>query len=315
MAEGVRLDDQGRLFKIAIDNIKQGLCFFDGEQRLIVCNRRYAQIYGLSFAETSPGTTLAQIAERRRAAGTCPDMDDSEYLRWRDRIATVGHSHDSTVRLCDGRTIAIHHEPMPGGGWVATHDDITASVEVHQRVMESEERHRALVQTGSLMMWRASPEGTVSEASGWELFSGTAIKGLHASDWVKLIHPADHDNVCAAWRGARRTGSPYSVEYRISHSSGDYRWVISRGVPLHNPDGSVREWVGTVADIDERKRAEESVRANERRYRLAARATQDAIWDWDLVTDEIAWGENAPELFGKRFIRTTGSAPERASRP
>ena len=292
------MDDQGRLFEIAIDKMKQGLCFFDRDQRLIACNSRYAEIYGLSFAETSPGTTLAKIAERRRAAGTCPEMTDAEYLRWRDRVATGGRAHDSTVRLCDGRTIAIHHEPMPGGGWVATHDDITASVQAHQRLMASEERHRALVQTGSLMTWRAAPDGTVLEASGWELFSSATIEGLHARDWATVIHPADQERVRAAWRAGGAAGSPYSVEYRISRVSGGYRWVISRGVPLRGSDGSVREWVGTVADIDERKRAEESVRANEHRYRLAARATQDAIWDWDLVTGEIAWGENAVELFG-----------------
>jgi diguanylate cyclase (GGDEF)-like protein/PAS domain S-box-containing protein len=298
MAEGLRLDDQGRLFEIAIDKMKQGLCFFDGDQRLIVCNRRYAQIYGLSFDEMIRGTTLAEIAERRRAAGTSPEMEDRDYLRWRNRVASGGRAHDSSVRLCDGRTISIHHEPMPGGGWVATHDDITASVEAHQRVMESEERHRALVQTSALMVWRATPDGTITEAAGWELFSAASIQGQRAKDWVLLVHPDDHDLVRETWRAARETTSPYCLEYRISHVAGGHRWVISRGVPLLNADGSIREWVGTVSDIDERKRAEESLQASERRYRLAARATQDAIWDWDLVTDEIAWGETVHELFG-----------------
>jgi diguanylate cyclase (GGDEF)-like protein/PAS domain S-box-containing protein len=298
MAEGVRLDEQGRLLEIAFDKMKQGLCFFDREQRLIACNRRYAEIYSLSFEAMTPGTTLKEIAERRRAAGTCPEMDDTEYLRWRDRIATVGRTHESTVKLCDGRTIAIHHEPIASGGWVSTHDDITATVEAQRRVTASEERHRVLVQTSALMVWRATPDGTVTEASGWELFSRDNIQGSHAKDWVALIHPADQDNVRATWRAAGAAGSPYSVEYRISRVDGAHRWVISRGVPLREADGSIREWVGTVSDIDERKQAEDSLRASERRYRLAARATQDAIWDWDLATDTVAWGENSIELFG-----------------
>jgi diguanylate cyclase (GGDEF)-like protein/PAS domain S-box-containing protein len=112
-------------FHTALENISQGLCFFDGEQRLIVCNQRYARMYGLTAEQVKPGTTLRQIVDHRFAAGTCPDMTREDYLEWRKTIAVSATPSDTIARLKDGRIFAIHHEPMPDRGWVATHEDVT----------------------------------------------------------------------------------------------------------------------------------------------------------------------------------------------
>ncbi len=112
-------------FETAIENISQGLCFFDGQQRLIVCNRRYVEMYGLSLDLTRPGTTLGQIVDHRFKAGSFPDMSTDQYLAWRRSIAVSDKASDTVSELKNGRIFAIHHEPMPDGGWVATHEDIT----------------------------------------------------------------------------------------------------------------------------------------------------------------------------------------------
>jgi PAS domain-containing protein len=61
-----------RLYQVILDRISHGVTFFDGQQRLILCNRRYAEIYRLAPEDVRPGTTLSEIAERRIAVGTCP---------------------------------------------------------------------------------------------------------------------------------------------------------------------------------------------------------------------------------------------------
>ncbi len=112
-------------FTTAIDHIAHGLCFFDGRQRLIVCNRRYAELYGLTLEQVRPGLSLTEIVDLRFSAGTTPEMSRDEYLAWRGRIAIAAIASDTVTVLRDGRTLAIHHEPMPDGGWVSTHEDIT----------------------------------------------------------------------------------------------------------------------------------------------------------------------------------------------
>jgi diguanylate cyclase (GGDEF)-like protein len=112
-------------FDTAINNMSQGLCFFDGAQRLIVCNDRYVEMYDLPPDRVAPGTTLAEIVDMRFEAGSFPAMSRDEYLQWRTKVAVSPEPTDSIVELRNGRTFKIRHRPMPDYGWVATHEDIT----------------------------------------------------------------------------------------------------------------------------------------------------------------------------------------------
>jgi diguanylate cyclase (GGDEF)-like protein len=112
-------------YETAVDKIAQGVCFYDRERRLMVCNRRYAEIYGLAPEDVAIGKTLREISERRFALGACPAMNFEDYLSWCDAVNLGLAPGVWTAELKDGRTILIHHQPLEDGGWVATHEDIT----------------------------------------------------------------------------------------------------------------------------------------------------------------------------------------------
>jgi diguanylate cyclase (GGDEF)-like protein len=112
-------------FDTAINNMSQGLCFFDAAHRLIVCNDRYVEMYDLPRDRVGPGTPLAEIVDMRFEAGSFPAMSRDEYLHWRTKVAISAEPTDSILELRNGRTFKIRHRPMPDGGWVATHEDIT----------------------------------------------------------------------------------------------------------------------------------------------------------------------------------------------
>jgi diguanylate cyclase (GGDEF)-like protein len=120
-----RLRIRNLQFDTAINNMSQGLCFFDAAHRLIVCNDRYVGMYDLSRDRVGPGTTLAEIVDMRFEAGSFPAMSREEYLHWRTNVAVSHEPTDSIVELQNGKTFKIRHRPMPDGGWVATHEDIT----------------------------------------------------------------------------------------------------------------------------------------------------------------------------------------------
>jgi diguanylate cyclase (GGDEF)-like protein len=119
------LEQQNARFDAAINNMSEGLCFFDGAQRLIVCNRRYLEMYDLDPARVRPGTTLREIIDMRFESGSCPDMSREEYRQWRNAVATIREPSRTVVEMLNGKTFEINHRPMPDGGWVATHADIT----------------------------------------------------------------------------------------------------------------------------------------------------------------------------------------------
>ena len=112
-------------FDTAINNMSQGLCFFDAAHRLIVCNDRYVDMYHLPRDRVGPGTPLTEIVDMRFEVGGFPAMSRDEYLHWRTKVAVSHEPTDSIVELRNGRTFKIRHRPMPDGGWVATHEDIT----------------------------------------------------------------------------------------------------------------------------------------------------------------------------------------------
>ncbi len=132
------LEHQNMRFEAAVNNMSQGLCMFDADHRLIICNRRYADLYGMPPELVRPGTTLEEILDHRIARGVVPKELAEAYVASRLEMAAGGKEVIDTAQLQDGRIIAVRHHPMPDRGWVATHEDIT-----EQRRTESRIRHLA----------------------------------------------------------------------------------------------------------------------------------------------------------------------------
>jgi diguanylate cyclase (GGDEF)-like protein len=105
----------------ALNNMSQALCMFDAEQRLVVYNKQYTEMYGLS---PPAGTSLRDLLEVRRATGSLPPERSDVSIRL-ERVAR-NRPYCAIDSLPDGRTIAVTHQPMSNGGWVALHQDITA---------------------------------------------------------------------------------------------------------------------------------------------------------------------------------------------
>ncbi len=116
----------------------QGLCMFDADQRLVICNRQYAQHYRLPEALLKPGTSLRTLLEYRVEHGVFPAGEREQYVERRIAIAREGKQNSHEVEFDDGRVLRISHYPMPGGGWVATQEDITDSVRQMRRLEERE---------------------------------------------------------------------------------------------------------------------------------------------------------------------------------
>ena len=112
-------------FDTALSNMVQGLCMFDKEQRLIVVNRRYLEIYGFSADVVKPGITLRGLMEYSVSLGNYTAEEAERALAERSDPARLRTRAIIKQRLKDGRVIAVMNEPMPDGGTIATYQDIT----------------------------------------------------------------------------------------------------------------------------------------------------------------------------------------------
>lgn len=133
------LVEQNERFNAALANMSQGICLFDAEQRLIVSNQRYADIYGLDPELVRPGITLREILQLRIDKGFFAGGSPEAYVEERMKWVSSGKRDVKTQRLSDGRTIEICHQPMADGGWLTTHEDITASVEADATLRKRDE--------------------------------------------------------------------------------------------------------------------------------------------------------------------------------
>lgn len=120
------------MFDTALNNMIQGVCMFDQDQRLIVCNRRYLEMYRFSGEVVKPGIQLSDIMEYSISLGNYTRDDARRALEERPDQAKLRERKTIKQFLRDGRVIAVMNEPMPDGGSLATYQDIT-ELENHER--------------------------------------------------------------------------------------------------------------------------------------------------------------------------------------
>ena len=133
------LEQLNAWFEIALNNMVRGLSMFDREQRLIVCNSSYRQIYSLPEELTRPGTPLTEIVSYhlRHESGREQSGEEANFSKWLDdhlvKIA-AGHPFSKVQHLRCGRTLLVTYQPLADGGWVDIQEDITEKRRAEERI-------------------------------------------------------------------------------------------------------------------------------------------------------------------------------------
>src|SRR6266849_4399853 len=126
-----RLWREKRRLDTAVNNMTQGLLLFDSSERLIVCNQRYLDMYGLSTEVVKQGCSFREVIAHRKATGSFMDDVDEYCERVRHEI---GLRKSMIIETPDGRAIQMVNEPLADGGWVATLEDITERRHAEARI-------------------------------------------------------------------------------------------------------------------------------------------------------------------------------------
>ncbi|MGB6659210.1 MAG: PAS-domain containing protein, partial [Xanthobacteraceae bacterium] len=172
------------MLRTAINHMTQGLCMFDALGRLLLCNERYIEMYGLGPNDAKAGTPLRQLLMQRTASGTFTGDPDA-YVAQAMRLVAEGQTESKIVELGDGRMISLVNCPIRGGGWVATHFDVTNRLRAEKErdaLLQREERRQ---QTDTaISSFRARVDGGLKTVSQ----SAAAMKAAAKS----LLTTSDH---------------------------------------------------------------------------------------------------------------------------
>jgi diguanylate cyclase (GGDEF)-like protein len=128
-----KLQEQKFRLNTAINNMSQGLLLFDSSERIVVCNQRYIEMYGLSPEVVKRGCTFRDLVQHRKETGTFSG-DIDEYRSALVRDLAQGKETELLVHTPGGRSIRIINRPLSDGGWVATHDDVTEQRKSEARI-------------------------------------------------------------------------------------------------------------------------------------------------------------------------------------
>ena len=261
LATRADLERANERFNAALQNISYGLSMFDREQRLLVCNEPFRNMYGLRPGQIAPGTTLQSVLEAVAAAnGLDGTLTWSEALPAQD--ATPADLAQRYVELPDGRVIKIRRQLMQGGGWIATHEDITDRRASEKRAeaayRELAQQQYAIDQAVTVTMTDA--HGSITYANDkFSQISGYSSEELIGRDHRILnsgTHPKEFFGDMYACLGR---GEVWRGEICNRAKNGSLYWVDSTIVPRLGDHGRPIAYTAIRIDITARKRAERQI--------------------------------------------------------
>jgi diguanylate cyclase (GGDEF)-like protein len=153
-------------FDTAMNHMSHGLAMFDSEHRLVVSNRLYGELYGLTPAQLKPGTSIRELLAHRHAKGVFGNVDFETFAR--DWLAEFGKASSRVQELADGRIVSIVRRPMRDGGIVSTTEDITERRRSEARIAHMA-HHDALTDLPNRVLLKERLELAVSRVHRGEI--------------------------------------------------------------------------------------------------------------------------------------------------
>jgi PAS domain S-box-containing protein len=169
--------------------------------------------------------------------------------------------------------------------------------DAHKALRQSEDRFRTLKTSMIPGVWIANANGGMvgDLAWWWEQRTGQTPDMSSGLGWMDVVHPDDRSRVREVLEGAMAQKTAYQMEFRVRDRHGAYRYVRTQGAPIRDGSGVVREWIGTLFDIDDQRQTEEALRLSETRHRTFVSMTTAAVWtmtpETHVVTALSGWEE------------------------
>ncbi len=294
-----KLEHSVALLNSTLDSTSDGILAVDLEGHLLTCNEVFLTMWRLPADaklryddELVLQKVLEQLSEpneflaKVREIYGCPETGSFDVLKFKD-----------------GRIYERSSKPLRVGekiiGRVWSFHDVTEHARALKILRESEERYRSLVIATAQVVWITNAEGEIVEDNpAWRKLTGQNKAEMLGKGWFNALHPKDRLRESRTWPESVAQGAIYESEYRVRGVDGDWRYLRARGIPVRNPDGKIREWVGFCLDITARKNAEKAI-LEERDFSHAIINSLPGIF---YLLDEnglnLLWNKNLEKVSG-----------------
>ncbi|HLM60592.1 MAG TPA: PAS domain S-box protein, partial [Pyrinomonadaceae bacterium] len=292
-----KLGESIEWLRAIFDASRDGI-LIENDGKIVFINNSYARMLGFDAPEELLDTASSEILS---------SADVERLTRFSDarlRGESLPSVYEFRGKRKDGSLIELEATVsisfIAGETYIiSTVRDLSNRRRAARLIEESDQRYRLLGESILHQVWTAEPDGKLDYVNRRTLeYSGLTMEEALEEVWQNAVHPDDLPHCAERWEKSLRTGEYYEVEFRMRRADGKYRWHLGRATAGRDHDGQIIKWFGTNTDIHVQKSAEESLRQSEERFQLAARATNDVLWDWDINSGKMWLNESIKTLFG-----------------
>ena len=287
-----------RFLEGAIAVLPDAFVLFDAEDRLVLCNDRYREVYPRCTDKMQPGHTFEELLRTAVARGEMADAIGREEAFIAERLARF-HQADSDIeqRLSDGRWLRIIERRLPDGSRVGMRIDITP-------LKAAEQRLAGIIEGAQVATWEwLSTSGLTVIDDRWSGILGwppEALAGLDVAKLRGLVHPEDRAGVhAAAQRVLTGREELFDRELRLRHGTGRWIWVQARGrVTRRDRRGRAASFAGVFLDITDRKMLEMRLAAERQQLAQLMDTSVSGIVAFDLLGRVVFCNREAERILG-----------------
>jgi methyl-accepting chemotaxis protein len=246
------------LMTVALDNMTQGICMFDKNERLVICNQRYIELYRLSPETATPGITIANMLKYRAANGTFL-ADPEKYRHELVSSMAAGKTISSEVKSPGGRIITVINRAMPQGGWVGSHEDITdrREAELERAAMSQQQEQRTRIEQAIIAFRKRVEEHLhmVTEGAGAmrstaaTLLSNSAQTSQSAESAVSASNEASANVETAAIATDQLSGSIGDIGRQLDATTSVVRKAVGEAEGTNREIGALAQAAQKIGDV------------------------------------------------------------------
>jgi PAS domain S-box-containing protein len=255
-----RLRESEERLRLVMDSTRLGSWEYDALTGKTIRSQRHDEIFGYA-------TPLAEWSFERFKTHI-PEPDRTLVEAGFRATLDLGKDWDVECRVirADGSRGWLKIGARPHFGQdgriarlIGTVEDISERKEAESAAIETATKFELLAQAMPNMVWTSLPDGKIDWFNARvPEYCGIPADQMKPDGWTP-VHPDDLATATTQWLAALASGEPYVCEYRIRRHDGLYRWHLTRAVPIRDADGTITRWIGTSADIEDRKSSEQAL--------------------------------------------------------
>jgi PAS domain S-box-containing protein len=222
----------------------------------------------LDFVRSHPEAWMSAVHPEDREAASSAFWEGVRSQQGFAFETRTLRAQDGTYRWHLQQAVALRDAEGKLLKFVGTTTDIDDQKRTQEVLQASEGKLQRVIDTIPTLVWCNLPDGPNEFLSkSWHEYTGLSPEEAHGWGWSAAFHPDDLPPLMKRWQELLVSGESGEIEARLRRHDGEYRWFLIRVAPFRNHTGAIERWYGTSTDIDDRKRAEEELQANETNLR------------------------------------------------